>query len=169
MEKLLTPFGEIKILIDGKSVPYSAQEGRKLDALCPHVLGRYQIAAQCIPDGENHTIACVFESDCSYERTPESGDRLECQSFYNDRRFKMSIGLECEAGYIGDIRASDKYDYDADYLENGISFLIDKNTKTERYVFGIAWIDNVVWNDPIDDNNDRDVETWYGADPKLSL
>lgn len=169
MEKLLTPYGEIKILIDGKPVPYFAQEGRKLDVLCPRVLGRYQIAIQFIPDGKNHTIACVFEPDCVYERTPESGERLECQSFYNDRRFKMTIGLECEAGYIDGIRASDEYDYDADYLENGMSFLIDTNTKTERYVFGISWIDNVGWDDQIDNNDDRDVETWYGADPTLRL
>lgn len=44
MEKLLTPFGEIKIRIDGKPVPYFAKEGRKQSVLCPHVLGRYQIA-----------------------------------------------------------------------------------------------------------------------------
>lgn len=79
----------------------------------------------------------------------------------------MSIGLECEAGYIGGIRVSDKYDYDADYLENGMSFLIDRNTRTERYVFGISWIDNVGRSDQIDDNDDRGVETWYGADPTL--
>lgn len=169
MENLSTPFGEIKILIDGKAVPYFAQEGRKPDVLCPHVLERYQIAVRFIPDGENHTIACVFESDCSYERTPESGERLECQSFYNDRRFKMSIGIECGAGYTGGIRASDEYDYGADYLENGMSFLIDMNTRTDRYVFGISWIDNVGWDDQIDDNDDRDVETWYGADPTLEL
>ena len=80
----------------------------------------------------------------------------------------MSIGLECEARYIDGVRASDEYDYDADYLENGMSFLIDVNTKTEHYTFGIAWIDNVGWDDPIDDNS-RDVETWYGADPTLTL
>ena len=80
----------------------------------------------------------------------------------------MSIGLECEMGYIDGVRISDEYDYDADYLENGMSFLIDANTKTEHYTFGIAWIDNVGWDDPIDDNS-RDVETWYGADPTLAL
>ncbi|MDY5730896.1 MAG: hypothetical protein SPL05_05065 [Eubacteriales bacterium] len=168
MKKLSTPFGEIKILIDGKPVSYFAQEGRKLDVLCPHVLGRYQIVVPFIPDGKNHSIACVFEADCSYERTPESGERLECQSFYNDYRYKMSIGLECEAGYMGGIRVSDECDYDAEYLENGMSFLIDMNTKYERYVFGISWIDNVGWDDLIGDNG-RDVETWYGADPTLEL
>ena len=28
-------------------------------------------------------------------------------------------------------------------------------TKTERYVFGIAWIDDVGWDDPIDDEHNR--------------
>ena len=81
----------------------------------------------------------------------------------------MSIGLECGAGCIGagDARTSDKSDYDAGYLENGMSFLIDRNTRTECYVFGIAWIDNVGWDDPVDGHNNRDVETWYGADPTL--
>ena len=167
MEKLLTPFGEIKILIDGNPVPYVAQEVRKHDVLCPHVLGRYRIVVGFVPDGGEHTIACVFEPDGPYGRTPESGERLECQGFYNDQRFKMSIGLEFEAGYIGGGRVSNAYDYDADYLENGMSYLIGESTKTESYVFGISWIDDVGWDDPIDDNNDRDVETWYGADPTL--
>ena len=34
-------------------------------------------------------------------------------------------------------------------------------------MFGIAWIDNVGWDDPVDGHNNRDVETWYGADPTL--
>ena len=68
MGKLVTPFGEINILIDGKPVPYSAQEVRKQHVLCPHVLGRYQITVPFIPDGKAHAIACVFEPDCSYER-----------------------------------------------------------------------------------------------------
>ena len=166
---LLTPLGEIIILIDGVPVSYSAQEGRKLDVLCPHILGRYQINVQFLPDGNEHTISCIFKPNCSYNRTPESGEQLECQSFYNDRRFKLSIGVECVAGYIGGVRDTDEYDYDAEYLENGMSVLIDGNTKTQHFVFGIAWIDNVGWDDPIDDNNDRDVETWYGADPSLAL
>ena len=168
MGKLITPFGEIKILVDGQASPYLAREGSKPDHLCPHVLGRYQISVSFVPDGKKHAIACIFDPSCPYERTPESGERLECQSFYNDLRYKMSIGLACEAGYIGNRRISDEYDYDAEYLENGMAFLLDTNTKTEHYVFGIAWIDNVGWDDSIDDN-DRGVETWYGADPALSL
>jgi hypothetical protein len=169
MESLLTPFGEIEILIDGKEVPYLAQKGGNLDGLCQHVLGRYQITVSFIPDGNEHDIACIFEPTCSFKKTTESGERLECQSFYNDMRFKMSIGVECEAGYIGGNRASDEYDYDADYLENGMSYHIEAGTKTKEYVFGISWIDDVGWDDLMDENNDRGIETWYGADPTLAL
>ncbi len=169
MEKLITPFGEIKILIDGTSVPYLVKEGSKLEALCLHLLGRYQITVHFMPDGKEHTLACIFEPECSFNRSPEGGERLECQGFYNDSRMKMSIGVECEAGYIGSVRASEGYDYDAGYLENGMSYCIEADTKTELYVFGIAWIDDVGWDDPNDYNRHRDVETWYGADPTLAL
>ena len=151
-----------KILIDSRPVPYDAQEGRNLENGCPHVLGRYQIKVHFIPDGKAHTIACVFEPDFPYERSPESGERLECQGFYNAHRYKMSIGIECD-------NVTDEYDYDAQYLENGMSFVIGPNTKTEHYTFGIAWIDNVAWDDSTDEDNGRDIETWFGADPTLAL
>lgn len=169
MEKLITPFGEIRILIDGISVPYYVREGRKPDVRCPDVLDRYQITVFFVPDGKEHRIACVFEPDCLYEKTPESGERLKCQSFYNDQGFKMSMGLECESGYIDGIRISDEYDHDADYLENGMAYLINPHTKTNRYVFGIAWIDNVSWDDSSGLESQRDAQTWYGADPTLPL
>lgn len=93
-------------------------------------------------------MSCIFSPLCSYEKTPESGERLECQGFYSSQRIKMSIGLECEAGTIGGIRASDGYDYDADYLDNGMAYIILPETKTEQYVFGIVRIDRVGWDDP---------------------
>ena len=169
MENLSTPFGEIKIFMDGKEVPYASREIGKTDVRCPHVLGRYQISVSFVPDGKKHDIACVFEPSCSYERTPESGERLECQSFYNDQRYKMSIGLEGEAGYIGGMRASGKYDYDVEYLENGMAYIVLPETRTQRYVIGIAWIDDVGRDGPADDDNDRDTETWYAADPTSAL
>lgn len=169
MEKLKTPFGDIDILIDGKSIDYTALKGSDNDVLWPDVRNRFQIVVKYVPDGREHSISCVFSPICSYEKGPESGERLECQSFYNPQRIKMSIGLECEAGYIGGVRASDEYDYDADYLDNGMSYVIMPETKTEQYVFGIAWIDDVGWDDPIDDKHNRDVQTWFAVDHTLAL
>lgn len=166
MEKLKTPFGEIDILIDGKPITYNAQKGANNIILCPDVQNRFQIVVIYVPDGKEHSISCVFSSTCSYERNVESGERLECQSFYNAQRIKMSIGVEWEEMIcVG----TDKYDYDAIYLDNGMSYDIMPETKTEKYVFGIAWIDNVGLDDPIDDEHNRDIQTWFAADPTLPL
>jgi hypothetical protein len=71
----------------------------------------------------------------------------------------MSIGVECEQGSL------ELYDYDTEYLVNGMAYQILSNTKTKRYVFGIAWIDNVDRDDTVGDNNTRDTQTWFAADP----
>lgn len=164
MNRLKTPFGEIDIQIDGKSIKYISQKGSSNDVLWPDVKNRYQIVVNFNPDGRKHSISCVFLSECSFKTSPESGERLECYSFYNDSRFKLSIGIECEESYISNV-----YDYDADYLDNGMAYLIRANTKTKQYVFGIAWIDDVGWDDPVDNEHKRDVQTWFAADPTYAL
>ena len=168
-DKLMTPFGEIKILIDGASVPYQAEKGRDTKEFYSDLLGRYQITIQYVPDGTEHRIACVFDPTCPFENAPESGDRLECQGFYNEDRFKMSIGLECEIDLFDEEHPSGDYDYGADYLDNGMEYIIRPDTKTETYKFGIAWIDDVGFKDPIDPEKDREVQTWFGADPTYPL
>ena len=168
-DKLITPFGEIKILIAGVSFPYHADKGKSTKEFCSDLLGRYQITIKYVPDGKEHHIACIFDSTGSFESSPESGERLECQSFYNEHRFKMSIGLECDIALFDGKHPSGDYDYDADYLDNGMEFIIGPDTKTEIYKFGIAWIDDVGFDDPIDQENDRDAQTWFGADPSIPL
>lgn len=49
--------------------------------------------------------------------------------------------------------------YRNEYMEDGVLYLVMKETKTIKYVFGIAWIENVT--------TENDVQTWYGADPTL--
>jgi len=134
-------------------------------ALCARIFWADQIGISFAPDGKKHKIACIFEPSCSYVRTPESGERLKCQGFYSEHRYKMSIGLECESGYVG----SKRYDYDVEYLENGMAYIVLPDTRTERYVIGVAWIDDVGWDDPAGDDNDCGVETRYGADPTIAL
>ncbi len=170
MDTLTTPFGQISILIDGRSVPYTAQECASVSDLCPDLLGRYRIAVDFPPDGKAHSISCVFTPTGPYERGPESGERLECQGFYNDRGEKLSIGLEGETGCGGDFAwAFHQYDYSVDYLENGMAYLILPETETKRYVFGIAWIDDVGRDGHENGSRDRDLETWFGADPTIPL
>lgn len=158
-----TPFGEVVILIDGKEMPYTVVE-REKDNSFKDVLGCYIISVPFRPDGKEHEIRCVIPDIQYVESGPESGENIECQSFYNSRGEKLSICVECETGYLPDGRRwSDKYDYDAEYLENGMSYRVLEKTVECEYVFGIAWIDKI-FDEAEEIDHDRDVQTWLAAD-----
>lgn len=71
---------------------------------------------------------------------------------------KVSIGTEGDAVYDGAERYSeDGSDYDNDYLKNGMAYKLFSFTKTSKYVFGIAWVENAT--------SKNEVQTWFGADP----
>lgn len=161
MARLNTPFGYVTIMIDGWEIEYYYEQLAVDERLCPEVVGRYKILVEFEPDGDEHSIECILLESLDYNRVPESGEGIECQSFYNNDRIKLSIGLKCEAG----TKASDNYD--VDYLENGMAYLVKKNTKTNKYIFGIAWIDDIGWDDERYADNDRDVQTWFAADPTI--
>lgn len=157
---LTTPLGDIEIYVDDNKVEYTEKNIGVSDKLCPDVNGRYAIKIDFIPDGKIHTISCKIKGHVSSKKDGiEPGERLELKSFYKDNT-KLSIGMEGESGYYADgMCVSDRYDYDNEYMEDGVLYLVMKETKTTKYVFGIAWIENVT--------TENDVQTWYGADPTL--
>lgn len=157
---LTAPLGDIEIYVDDNKVEYMEKNIRVSDKLCPDVSGRYAIKIDFIPDGKIHTISCKIKGHVSSEKDGiELGERLELKSFYKDNT-KLSIGMEGESGYYADgMCISDIYDYDNEYMEDGVLYMVMKETKTTKYVFGIAWIENVT--------TENDVQTWYGADPTL--
>ncbi|RGO24578.1 hypothetical protein DXB23_09385 [Dorea sp. OM02-2LB] len=155
---LSTPLGDIEIYIDNEKVEYTVKNIGASERLCPDISGRFGIEILYEPDGKQHTISCRIKKYHASSRDEiEPGERLELKSFYRENT-KLSIGMEGDAGNYSDgTRDSDVYDYDNDYMEDGVSYLIMEDTKTTKYVFGIAWIDNVTV--------ENDVQTWYGADP----
>ena len=158
-----TPFGEVVLLIDGKIASYSIA-AKDNEPACQDVLGCYRISVDFQPDGKEHEIKCIIpEMQCT-DRGPESGEGIECQAFYNSRGEKLSICVQCASGNLpGWCTGSKEYGYDAEYLENGMSYVILKNTIERRYIFGIAWIDAVA--DEIEGfDSGRDVQTWLAAD-----
>ena len=164
IKKLRTPLGDVDIKIDGQSVPYDYKEMGPIGGRHFPLLGRCHIRIKYIPDGKEHQISCTINDERLGRGYHESGERLACISFYGDNRIKLSIGLEGETDYSNGKRYS-AYDYDDVYLDNGLAFGIFPDTKTSEYLFAVAWIDDVGAHDPIIDGEDRDVETWFGADP----
>lgn len=157
---ITTPLGTIEIYLDDRKMEYR-EISVAVDPLCPNLDGRFKIEITFMPDGLEHTISCIVNSNGTIiDNDIESGERLECQSFFGNN-VKLSIGAEGEDGYYGPCEMSDYlYDYDCTYLSNGLSYDIFNFTKTNKFVFGIAWI-----NDPSTEK--RDVQTWYGADPSI--
>lgn len=152
---LATPIGVIEITIDGEAIPYRPQRV-PCDRFCRDLDGRYSVTVKLVPDGKAHTIACRIKSHLPFEWDDiEPGESLELKSFYQEG-VKLSIGMEGDAGYVNGKRCSDEYDYDNEYLDDGVQYVIFSSTKTEDYVFGIAWICDV---------QEDNTQTWFGADP----
>jgi len=156
---LSTPLGNIRIMIDGEIVDYTAQPVA-LDKTCKDIHGRYKIVVNFIPDGHKHQIMCLIDE---YQKTNddfvEPGENLELMSFVKNN-IKLSIGMEGDTGYFSDgTRVNDYYDYDNDYHDNGVSYQILETTATNQFVFGIAWL--------VDQRPENEVQTWYGADPSI--
>lgn len=75
------------------------------------------------------------------ESDREPVERFECKSFFSNN-IKLSLGIEGDVEYYNDYETEDGYDYYGGYVEHGIQYDILPSTKTQKYVFGIAWIDN---------------------------
>lgn len=160
MGKLITSLGTVAIYMDNCQVEYNAIELNNDLVIFPDINGRYKIVIEYKSDNLPHLISCVIE-DIDFSRVklyPESGERLECQAFYQDK-VKLSIGIECDTGYFDTGERIGNYDYDSIYLNNGIGYSILPTTKSHELVFGIAWI-----NECTDEN---DLQTWFGADPTI--
>lgn len=69
------------------------------------------------------------------------------------RKYAEKVLILCETP------SSESYKKRNYYMEDGVLYQIMRDTKTTKFVFGIAWIDNVT--------AENDVQTWYGADPTL--
>lgn len=146
---LVTPLGKLHVTIDGMLVDCVYQLVEKTST-CSDIDGRYAIIVPFAPNGDCHTIACQIENySASLNDGIESGEYLELKSFYKEN-VKLSIGM------IGDSGLS-TFDYENEYLDDGVAYLILPKTKTEKFVFGVAWLNNCT--------EENEVQTWFGADP----
>jgi len=153
-----TPLGGLVVALDGKEIEYSYEELKKSET-CGDLEGRYRIKLSFLPDEMPHLISCrIKDYTPSEQDIVESGENLELKSFFAGG-IKLSLGMEGDTGYYNDGTRLETYDYDTEYFEDGVGYLILPFTKTEEYVFGVAWI--------CGGSEKKEVQTWYGADPTL--
>lgn len=159
--KISTPVGTIEIMIDGKALEYDYEKLNNGN-LFPDFAARYKIKVSKEPDGTEHEIKCVISGlkNMEYISDIESGECLECQSFYIEN-CKISVGIESDAGYLENgFRITDMgYDYDSCYIKAGISYCTLSFTTTKNFVFGVCWMENYT--------KENEHQTWFGAAPTI--
>ena len=146
---LVTPYGKIKLLFDGREVDYSCNPA--VSSRCPEVDGCYRILFEYVPDGNAHELSCLL--DMEHEKAdPETGENLEAVSFYIGEG-KLTLGTE------GDFCQDSPYDFSGDLLKKGIEIHILEATQRRMFVFGVCWMESC--------SEENDTQTWFGADPTL--
>lgn len=142
---LFTPFGPIKVFVDGTELDYGATlftYDRPPVKVHP-IAGCYRIHA---PVGEHRSIRCEVElSDTSIVNTGASGERYMDAEFISDSLI-LTIGAEDENPAFETVRT-----------EFGMEYRI--LSSISEVVFGIAWV--------TDYEGASDCRTWYAADPIL--
>lgn len=149
--KIQTPLGCVDIQIDNISVNYNYTE-LKADKRWI-VDGIYRIQVPNPMDNQAHTIACRINIPSTAEISSSSGECLETIRF-NCGNIQVDIGIEAEEGYN-----DNNYDYGGEHLKDGIAYIIKPETKTESFVFGIAWLNHY--------NKENENNTWFSCDPTI--
>lgn len=153
-----TPLGKIHVTWDGKLIEYRIEKAPLYEA-CKDLDGRYFIHISFEPDGKEHNIDCKLVDFSPIETEPSSGERVESLEIY-EKEIKMSIATQAEIllrdrnGNIEDDPCN-IYNYDVEYLETGMRYIILPITTEKEVVFGVSWMSNY--------DDDNEVQTWFGA------
>lgn len=141
---LITPFGKIKVYVDGACVDYKATEYSFNRHPCKDrtVTGCYRIE---IDTHSRSDITCVVELTEPIPNTGSSGERYIDAEFIKDNTI-LTIGMEDENPFYESVR-----------IKNGLQYKMLQ--PVDAVVFGIAWA--------TDYEGINDVRTWYAADPTL--
>lgn len=151
---LVTPFGSIRLLVDKVDVLFEVKPVEKNDKVYPDVDGAYLVRVKYKQDGNRHSLRCILDNT-DVAGWGESGERLEMTSIYQGTG-KLSIGTEAD---FCEPKTFD-YDYGGRNLPNGLEIEINPQTKTQYFIFGIAWLNEC--------SEEKDVQTWYAADPTIT-
>lgn len=146
----VTPFGEIKLTLDGNAQMLRYISMPKNGTLYPDVDGVFRVYFSYEPDGRPHELKIALTG---FEESGdiESGERYEALSFYGQGG-KLTVGCEADFG-------ENEYDYDGTYENDGIVLFLSEKTKRQVFCFGVCWL-NIC-------TGKNDVQTWFGADPTV--
>lgn len=144
---LKTPFGMIKICVDGVYTDYEAVAIDFTRPPCDKkpIAACYRIEIYAKNCG---SIACILEPvDADIINTGDSGEDYLNAEFIKDKSI-LTIGIEDDNSAFESVR-----------LPLGLQYNL--NFPIDKVVFGIAWA--------TDYERDGDVRTWFAADPTIKV
>ena len=147
---LHTPFGFIRILLDGKEVGFQHQS-IDIQSYFPDIDGCQYITFDFEPDGKSHSL-CIIKDNTDLSGDIEPGELLEAISF-NENEGRITLGCTASFGDPEDYNL----DYDGAYIKNGLEIQITPKTKARYFEIAVAWIENTQGKDKN--------HTWLAADP----
>ncbi len=166
--RLMTPFGKVQILIDGEEIDYEFDKLAILEN-CTNVKGRYRIRLNFVPDGKAHRISCVLPDMVDFKSDYSSDASVQQITFYNKENWAIEIGIFGDMyGLNNRSSYNENQDYDVDYLDRGLCYLILKETVTKEYDFILAWIDGVDYAN-LDNCRNRLAQLWRCSDPSFVI
>ena len=142
---LSTPFGMLRIFVDGAAIDYLPVKIRFDHPVC-----RERPLAACYRISEvvegNQTVRCVLEGPRACEGCVDSGEDFLCTTFEKEN-LQLTIGTvdPCDSG---------QPPYRVTSLPNGLEFQI--LAQKTHILLGVAWVT---------DHFEYDCRTWYAADP----
>jgi hypothetical protein len=157
---LITPFGQLRLFIDKVETNFTPNALPPIPKVAPDVLGRFEISYPYRrTTGGIRNIRLVLDvagTKWATAGSVESGERLECISFYGDE-YVLSIGTNGSSVDWMDYG----FDYDVQYYPDtktpcGLDYVIFEETRDRVFVFGVAWA-------PIE----TDCQTWFAAEPRI--
>lgn len=153
-----TPLGKTDITIDGRQIEHRIEKVSPSKS-CKDLDGRYFIHVEFEPDSKEHNIDCKLVDFSPTETEHAGGERVESLEIY-EKEIKMSIATQAEIlSYENEKIDEDDpcniYNYDVEYLENGMRYIILPITTEKEVIFGVSWMSNY--------NDDNEVQTWFGA------
>jgi len=145
-----TPFGFIRVLLDGKEVGFS-HSSIDIQSDFPDIDGCQYITYEFEPDGKSHVLRFI-KDNVKEPGDVEPGEVLETVSFKEGDGI-ITLGATASFGNPEDY----ELDYDGTSICNGIEINITPKTKARQFEFAVSWITDLSGKD--------ENQAWLAADP----
>ena len=158
-KQLILPFGRVELFFDDKPMWFNVRKVEDLpenESNCTV----YAIDYDYFADGREHTLKCKFVASLPTTYNDiESGEMLEAFTYDLISKIRVHIGCKASFDYYNEYNFDFNGDYGLDSSQrfNSIILRILPKTKSQRFIFGIAYA-------LIERIRDNDAETWLAVE-----